>query len=104
MRPIHETTADAGTSRWLVVIAAAALLGMGTRSPATATSPEFCPEFHRECTEAQAVGYQDVGICHVEQLECPPDEDAHHPKPKNQTHEENDRDPDASVGERTIGP
>ena len=79
-----------------VVIAAAAVLGMGMCSPATAASPEFCPEFHRECTEAQAVGYQDVGICHVEQLECPPDEDAH-PKPRPQTRHTDDR-PMTSAG------
>jgi hypothetical protein len=36
MRHAREAIADAGTSRWLAVIAAAAAFAMGTRGPATA--------------------------------------------------------------------
>ena len=93
-----------GWSRWLGVIATAAVFVMGARSPATAASSELCRQFDRECSEALAAGYRDAGICHVERLECPTDEDARVPKPSHETRDEDQRDPEASVGERSIGP
>ncbi len=39
-------------------------------SVAVAASEEDCRTFHRECEEARAAGYDDVGICNVERLEC----------------------------------
>jgi hypothetical protein len=54
-----------------VIAAAGALIVAGTS--AHAASPELCAQFHSECTEARAAGYRDVGICHVERLECPAD-------------------------------
>ncbi len=77
---------------------------MWTRGPATAASKELCRQFHHECTEAHAAGYEDVGICHVERLECPNDEDARAPDRSHETRDEDQRDPEASFGERSIGP
>jgi len=88
----------------LVVIAAAAVFVMSARAPATAASPELCRQFHRECTEARAAGYRDVGICHIERLECPTDEDARVPNASHETRGEDRHDPEASWGERSIGP
>ncbi len=59
---------------FLKAIAAAGLLVVAC-SPARAGSPELCDQFHRECKEAHAAGYEDVGICRVERLECPTDAD-----------------------------
>ena len=103
MRHAREATGDAGPSRWLVVIAAAVFV-MVARSLATAASPELCRQLDRECTEARAAGYRDVGICHVERLECPTNADARVLKPSYETREEDHRNPKASVGERSIGP
>jgi len=104
VRHAREAAGDAGMSRWLVVIAGAAVFVMSARAPATAASPELCRQFHRECTEARAAGYRDVGICHVERLECPTDEDARVPNASYETRGEDRQDPEASWGERSIGP
>jgi len=39
-------------------------------SVATGATEAECRTFHRECAEARAAGYGDVGICNVERLEC----------------------------------
>ena len=86
-------------------IAAAGLLVVAC-SPARAGSPELCDQFHRECTEARAAGYEDVGICHVERLECSADGDAETRGVK-RSHEPRDderADPERSYGERDVGP
>ena len=87
------------------VIAAAAVVTVACSS-AHAASPELCDQFHRECTEARAAGYRDVGICHVEQLECPADvnDDARVPKPSRGPAADEQADPERSYGERHIGP
>lgn len=54
----------------LVLISGIALLLVGEASLAAGMSEEDCQKFHRECTEAKAQGYRDVGICNVERLEC----------------------------------
>jgi hypothetical protein len=86
-------------------IAAAGLLVVACSS-ARAGSPELCDQFHRECTEARAAGYQDVGICHVERLECPAgaDIDARVVKPSHEPRDEHRADPERSYGERDVGP
>jgi len=104
MRHAREAIADARASRWLAVIAAAAAFATGTRCTATGSSAELCRQFHRECTEARAAGYEDVGICHVERLECPDDEDAHAPNRSHEKRDEDQRDPEASSRERSTGP
>jgi hypothetical protein len=76
MRHAREVTGDTGTPRRLVVIAAAVVFVIGARFRATAANSELCRQFDRECTEARAAGYRDVGICHVERLECLTDDDA----------------------------
>ena len=75
-------------------------------SSARAGSPQLCDQFHRECTEAHAAGYQDVGICHVEQLECPADADAdtRGVKPSQERREDDRTDSERSYGERDVGP
>jgi len=84
---------------------AAAVFLVGARFPVTAASPDLCRQFDRECTEARAAGYEDVGICHVEQLECSAnDEHAHVPKPSHETRDEDRRDSESSFGERSVGP
>ena len=65
---LHSMTS---TAQWPIV--AAPVLVMGARSPATAPSTELCAQFDRECSEARAAGYRNVGICNVERLECPTD-------------------------------
>ena len=91
--------------RWLLAVGAcAAALLMSERRPATAASAEDCREFHEECTEARAAGYSDVGICHVERLECPPDRDAGVPKRSHETRNDDGDDPERSIGERSVGP
>jgi hypothetical protein len=104
MTHAREATGDAGTSRWFAAVAAAALFTICARSPATAASSELCLQFDRECTEARAVGYRDVGICHVERLECPIDDDARVQKPSHEVRDDDQRDPDASFRERSVGP
>jgi len=100
----RETTRDAGVPRWLAAVAACAAVVMGARCPAAAASPEDCRQFHQECTEARAAGYRDVGICHVERLECPTDDDAPVPKPSHEARDDDRDDPERSFGERSIGP
>jgi hypothetical protein len=39
-------------------------------SVAAAASEAECRAFHQECEEARAAGWDDVGICNVERLEC----------------------------------
>ena len=89
--------------RLLAVGACAAVLLMGERRPAAA-SAEDCRKFHQECTEARAAGYSDVGICHVERLECPADRDADVPKRSHEARDDDGDDPERSIGERSIGP
>jgi hypothetical protein len=60
----------------LVLLSGIALFGAGEVSRVAAASDEDCRKFHRECSEAKAQGYGDVGICNVERLECPPRDDA----------------------------
>ena len=86
-------------------IAAAGVLLVACSS-ARAGSPELCDQFHRECTEARAAGYQDVGICHVERLECPADADGDTRGAKSSYEPRNDEraDPERSHGERDVGP
>src|SRR5262249_33567084 len=79
MGDAHVATGEAGPSRWRVVITATALV-VGGRLPATAGNAELCRQLTLECTEARAAGYHDVGICHVERVECPTDDDAPAPK------------------------
>jgi len=87
------------------VIAAAGVLIVACSS-ARAASSELCDQFHRECTEARAAGYSDVGICHVEQLECPANanDDASVPKRSRVLRDDDRADPERSYGERAGGP
>jgi hypothetical protein len=48
----------------------AAALTAGRSSLAAGASDTDCRQFHEECAEATVLGYRDVGICHVERLEC----------------------------------
>jgi hypothetical protein len=86
-------------------IAAAGVLVVACSS-ARAGSPELCDEFHRECTEAREAGYQDVGICHVERLECPADADGDSPgvTPLHEPRRDWRADPERSYGKRDVGP
>src|SRR2546426_9185414 len=90
--------------RLLAVGACAAVLLMGESRPAAAASAEDCREFHQECTEARAAGYNDVGICHVERLECPADRNADVPKRSHEARDDDGDDPERSTGKRAIGP
>jgi len=119
MKHERETTADARGSRaaramirtprrprrrLLAVGACAAVLLMGESRPAAAASAEDCREFHQECTEAKAAGYSDVGICHVERLECRADRNEDVRKRSHETRDDDGDDPERSTGERAIGP
>ena len=84
--------------RLLAVGACTAVLVVGARRPVAAASAEDCREFHRECTEARAAGYHDVGICNVERLECPADRDAGVPKRSHEAPDDNRDDPERSIG------
>ena len=119
MKDERQTTTDAGGSRparamirtprharrrLLAVGACAAVLLMGESRPAAAANAEDCREFHQECTEARAAGYDDVGICHVERLECPADRNADVRERSHETRDGDGNDPERSIGERTVGP
>lgn len=90
--------------RLLVVGACAAALLLDVRRPARAASAEDCGEFHRECTEARAAGYRDVGICNVERLECPLDRAAGAPNGSPDVQDDDGEHPDRSFGEPSVGP
>ena len=91
--------------RWLLAVGAcAAVLLMGEIHPTAAASAEDCRAFHKECTEARAAGYRDVGICNVERLECAADGDASVPKRSHEGRDDDGHDPERAVGERFIGP
>jgi len=62
--------------------------------PAGAASPEDCREFRQERTEASEAGYCNVGICNVERLECPTDDDVSAPKPSHEAREQEHPDPE----------
>jgi hypothetical protein len=87
------------------VIVAAGVLVVACCS-ARAGSPELCDQFHRECTEARAAGHQDVGIFHVERLECPADADGdtRGVKPSHQPRDDERTDRERSYGEHDGGP
>ena len=119
MKHEPETTEDAGGSRAAramtrtprhprrrlpAVGACAAVLLMGESRPAAAASAEDCREFHQECTEARAAGYNDVGICHVERLECPADRNSDVPKRSHEARDDDGDDAERSTGKRAIGP
>jgi hypothetical protein len=105
MKDELETTRDVGTPRWLVAVASCtAVFLVAACCPAGAASPEDCREFHQECTDARAAGYRDVGICNVERLECPTDDDLRVPKPSHEAPNQERPDPERSFGERSIGP
>jgi len=97
-------TARRPRRRLLAVCASAAALLLGARGTAAAAAAEDCRKFHQECTEARAAGYSDVGICHVERLECPADRDADVPKRSHEARGDDGDDPERSIGERSIGP
>jgi len=90
---------------FVTAIAAAGVLVVACSS-ARAGSPELCGQFHRECTEARAAGYEDVGICHVERLECPADAaaDTRGVKPSHEPRDGQRADPERAYGERDVGP
>jgi len=91
--------------QWLLAVGAcAAAFLIGASDPAAAASTEYCRAFHKECTEARAAGYRDVGICNVERLECPADRDAGVPKRSHEARDDDGHDPERAVGERSIGP
>ena len=87
-----------------VIAAAGALIVAGTS--VHAASPELCAQLHGKCSEARAAGYSDVGICHVERLECPADavDGVRVPKAPREARDEDRVDPERSYGERDIGP
>jgi len=91
--------------RWLLAVGACAavLLAVG-KHPAAAASAEDCEVFHRECTEARAAGYHDVGICKVERLECRADRDAAVLKWSHAARQDDGHDVERADGERSIGP
>jgi len=102
--PVMIRTPRHPRRRLLAVGACAAVLLMSERRPPAAASAEDCREFHQECTEARAAGYSDVGICHVERLECSADRDADVPKRSHEARGDDGDDPERSIGERSIGP
>ncbi len=92
-------------TRSIIVVAACATLLLAVeRPPAAAASADLCRKFHQECTEARAAGYRDVGICHVERLECPADPDAGVAKRPHEARDDDPNDLERSIGERSIGP
>jgi len=91
-------------TRSIIVVAACATLLLAVeRPPAAAASADLCRKFHQECTEARAAGYRDVGICHVERLECPADPDAGVAKRPHEARDDDPNDLERSIGERSIG-
>ena len=93
------------TPRWLLAVgASAAIFVLAGGGPAAAESTEYCPAFHRESTEARAAGYRDPGICNVERLECAAGPDTDDPKRPREPRDDDRRDPESAVGERSIGP
>ena len=92
-------------TRSIIVVAACATLLLAVeRPPAAAASADLCRKFHQECTEARAAGYRDVGICHVERLECPADRNADVPKRSHEARDDDGDDAERSTGKRAIGP
>ena len=90
-------------THWLLAVGAcAAVCLMG--DPAAGASPEDCRVFHQECTEARAAGYRDVGICHVERLECAADPEASVSTRWHQRRDDDGHDPERAVRERSVGP
>ena len=87
----------------LLLAAGATLLLLTNSRPAAAASEEDCRAFHRDCTEARAAGYREVGICNVERLECPTDRDAEAPRRARDARDGHRNDPESSVGERSVG-
>jgi len=91
--------------RWLLAVGVyATVFLIGESHPVHAASAEDCRTFHQECTEARGAGYRDVGICNVERLECPTEGDARVPEPSHRARDGDQQDPEASSGERSIGP
>jgi len=90
---------------FMKAIAAATVLVVACSS-ARAGSPQLCGQFRRECTEARAAGYEDVGICHVEQLECRADADGdtRGVKASHGPRDDGRADPELSYGEHDVGP
>lgn len=52
-------------------VIASALLALAASSPVRGASDADCRQFHEECESARALGHRDVGICRVEEAECP---------------------------------
>ena len=73
-RPLHPRR------RLLAACGCAAGLLLSSSRLAAAASAEDCRMFERECTEAKAAGYSEVGICNVERLECPPEGETRAPR------------------------
>jgi hypothetical protein len=103
-RPVISRAPQPPTRSIIVVAACATLLLAVERPPAAAASADLCRKFHQECTEARAAGYRDVGICHVERLECPADPDAGVAKRPHEARDDDPNDLERSIGERSIGP
>jgi len=103
-RPVMSRAPQPPTRSIIVVAACATLLLAVERPPAAAASADLCRKFHQECTEARAAGYRDVGICHVERLECPADPDAGVAKRPHEARDDDPNDLERSIGERSIGP
>ena len=80
-----------------------ALVLAGTRPGAAATAEE-CRAFHRECAEARAAGYHDVGICNVERLECATEPTAGVAEPPPRPKDDRAHDPEGADRERSVGP
>ena len=89
--------------RWLLAVGACAAVFL-TGDPAAGASPEDCRLFHQECAEARAAGYRDVGICHVERLECAVDPEVSVPTRSHERRDDDGDDPERAVGERSVGP
>ena len=90
--------------RTRLLLAASAMLLLTNSRRAAAASEEDCRAFHRDCTEARAAGYREVGICNVERLECPTDRAAEAPLRARDARDGYRNDPESSVGERSVGP
>ena len=91
-------------TRWLLAVGVCAMLLIGESHPVTAASAEDCRAFHQECTEARAAGYRDVGICNVERIACSADRDVSVPQPSHKARDDDGRDPERTIGERSVGP
>src|SRR5581483_2012554 len=82
----------------------AGLLLVAAPHPASTASSEDCRAFHAQCADARAAGYDDVGICNVERLECSLGDEASPRKPPPAARRKEARDPECTPGERSVGP